>query len=144
MSLRFVKNTYFQAVKNTNNKDHYNINKDICQRILLFQSLLTKFVLFKLKNITLLPVEQFGNMNLYHQTVLLKIIYGIISFMKKQKLLISKKTPFKYVFSIAIMHSCGTVVWVNVCLYQRMVAVRNYSTNTIVEKSKQRGKGGED
>ena len=28
-----------------------------------------------LKNITLLPAEKFGNINLYQQTVLLKIIY---------------------------------------------------------------------
>ena len=39
-----------------------------------------------LKNITLLPAEKFGNINLYQQTVLLKIIYDFrteISFMKK-------------------------------------------------------------
>ena len=28
-----------------------------------------------LKNITLIPAEKFGNINLYQQTVLLKIIY---------------------------------------------------------------------
>ena len=28
-----------------------------------------------LKNITLLPAEKFGNVNLYQQTILLKIIY---------------------------------------------------------------------
>ena len=69
-----------------------------------------------LKNITLLPAEKFGNINLYQQTVLLKIIYDFrieISFMEKQKFLISKKTPFRYVFSIAIMYSCETV-WVKV------------------------------
>ena len=40
-----------------------------------------------LKNITLLPAEKFGNINLYQQTVLLKIIYYDfrieISFMEK-------------------------------------------------------------
>ena len=39
-----------------------------------------------LKNITLLPVEKFGNINLYQHTVLLKIIYDFrieISFMEK-------------------------------------------------------------
>ena len=47
-----------------------------------------------LKNITLLPAEKFGNINLYQQTVLLKIIYDFrieISFMKKYKFLISKR-----------------------------------------------------
>ena len=47
-----------------------------------------------LKNITLLPAEKFGNINLYQQTVLLKIIYGFrieISFIEKQKFFISKK-----------------------------------------------------
>ena len=47
-----------------------------------------------LKNITQLPAEKFGNINLYHQTVLLKIIYEFrieISFMEKWKFLISKK-----------------------------------------------------
>ena len=52
-----------------------------------------------------------------------------------------KKTPFRYVFSIAIMYSCETV-WVKVLLSKGwMVAVRNYSTNTIMEKNKQ-GEGG--
>ena len=39
-----------------------------------------------LKNITLLPAEKFGNINLHQQTVLLKIIYDFrieISFMEK-------------------------------------------------------------
>ena len=39
-----------------------------------------------LKNITLLPAQKFGNVNLYQQTVLLKIIYDFrieISFMEK-------------------------------------------------------------
>ena len=39
-----------------------------------------------LKNIALLPAEMFGNINLYQQTVLLKLIYDFrieISFMEK-------------------------------------------------------------
>ena len=39
-----------------------------------------------LKDMTLLPGEKFGNINLYQQTVLLKIIYDFrieISFMEK-------------------------------------------------------------
>ena len=53
--------------------------------IYTFQSLL--------KNITLLPTEKIGNINLYQQTVLLKIICDFrieISFMKKYKVFISK------------------------------------------------------
>ena len=44
-----------------------------------------------LKNITLLPAEKFGNINLYQQTVSLKIIYDFrieISFIGKQEFLI--------------------------------------------------------
>ena len=40
-----------------------------------------------MKNIKLLPAEKFGNINLYQQTVLLKIIYDFrieTSFMEKQ------------------------------------------------------------
>ena len=39
-----------------------------------------------LKNTTLLPAKKFGNINLYQQTVLLKMIYDFrseISFMEK-------------------------------------------------------------
>ena len=58
------------------------------------------------KNITLLPAVKFRNINLYQQTVLLKIIYDIwieISFMDKQKFVISKKLHSdRYVFSITI------------------------------------------
>ena len=44
-----------------------------------------------------------------------------------------KKTPFRYVFSFVIMKT----VWVKVLLSKGwMVAVRNYSTNTIMLKSK--------
>ena len=46
-----------------------------------------------LKNIALLPAEKFGNINLYQQTVLLKIIYDFrieISFIEKCKFLISR------------------------------------------------------
>ena len=47
----------------------------------------------------------FGNINLYNQTVLLKLIYGFwigMSFMDKQKFFDFSKTPFRYVFSIAM------------------------------------------
>ena len=54
-----------------------------------------------LKNIALLPAEKFGNINLYQQTVLLKIIDEI-------EIFDFKKTQFRYVFSIAIMYSCET------------------------------------
>ena len=55
-----------------------------------------------LKDITLLPAENFGNIKLYQQTVLLKIINEI-------EIFDFKKAPFRYVFSIAIMYSCETV-----------------------------------
>ena len=65
-----------------------------------------------LKNIALLPSEKFGKIKL-QQTVLLKIIYDFrveISFMEKQKFLISKKL---YVFSIAInVFLCSETVWI--------------------------------
>ena len=47
-----------------------------------------------LKHITLLPAKRFGNINLYQQTVLLKMIYDFrseISFMEKLKFLISNR-----------------------------------------------------
>ena len=52
-----------------------------------------------------------------------------------------KKTPFRYVFSIAIVYSCETV-WVKkgACI-KMMIAVRNYSANSIMEK-KAEGEGG--
>ena len=43
---------------------------------------------------SLLPAEKFGNINLYQQTVLLKMIYDFrikMSFIEKYKFLISKK-----------------------------------------------------
>ena len=51
-----------------------------------------------------------------------------------------KKTPFRYVFSIAI----NVFLWD--CMskgagIKRMVAVRNNSTNTIMEKNKHREEG---
>ena len=57
-----------------------------------------------LKNITLLPSKKFGNINLYQQTVLLKIVYGLgLKFLYGQiEIFDFKKTPFRYVFSIAI------------------------------------------
>ena len=59
--------------------------------------------------------------------------------MEKYKFLISKKTPFRYVFSITInvfLWDCmGKGAYI-----KRMAAVRNYSTNTIMEKTI-KGKG---
>ena len=53
-----------------------------------------------------------------------------------------KNTPFRYVFSIVIMYSFENV-WVNVLLSKGwMVAVRNYSTNTIMKKQQRVGDGG--
>ena len=52
-----------------------------------------------LKNITLLPAEKFGNIDLHQHAVLLKIIYDFrieISFMEKYKFLISKKLHPEY------------------------------------------------
>ena len=46
----------------------------------------------------------------------------------------------RYVFSIAIMYSCETVGR-GACI-KRMVAVRNYSTNTIIEKKQTEGRVG--
>ena len=72
-----------------------------------------------MKNIKLLPAEKFGNINLYQQTVLLKIISDLrfyrieVFFYGKIEIFDFKKTPFRYVFSIAIMYSCETV-WVKV------------------------------
>ena len=70
----------------------------------LTASYISKFV----KHYYLLTVQQ---------TVLLKIIYDFrieISFMEKQ-IFDFKKTPYRYVFSIAIMYYCETV-WVKVLL----------------------------
>ena len=58
------------------------------------------------KNIKLLPAEKFGNINLYQQIVLLKIVYDFrwieISFMDKWTFLISKKLHSDiYVFSVS-------------------------------------------
>ena len=53
-----------------------------------------------------------------------------------------KNAPFRYVFSIVIMYSFENV-WVNVLLSKGwMVAVRNYSTNTIMKKQQRVGEGG--
>ena len=50
-----------------------------------------------------------------------------------------KETPFRYVFSIAKMYSCETV-WVKVLLSKAwMVAVRNYSRNTVMGKKQREG-----
>ena len=57
-----------------------------------------------LKNITLLPSKKFRNINLYQQTVLLKIVYDLgLKFLYGQiEIFDFKKIPFRYVFSIAI------------------------------------------
>ena len=76
-----------------------------------------------LKNITLLPAEKFGNINLYQQTVLLKIIYDFrieISFMEKYKFLISKKLHSDMYFQLQQMYSCETV-WVKVLVSKKWV-----------------------
>ena len=74
--LRFIKNTYFYAVKNKIWKQLYwffpnkkNYKMTSVRKSYTFQNLL--------KNITLLVLtaEKFGNIKLYQQTVLLKIIY---------------------------------------------------------------------
>ena len=50
-----------------------------------------------------------------------------------------KKTSHRYTFSIAIMYSCETV-WVKVLLSKGwMVAVRNYSIQTLSCKKKETG-----
>ena len=79
----------------------------------------------------LLPDEKFVTINLYQQTVSLKIIYYFrieISFTGKQKFF--------------IQNAINVFLWVNVgksaCI-TRMGAVRNYSTNTIMDKKTQWG-----
>ena len=73
----------------------------------------TKFV----KKMEHQPAEKIGNIliDLYQQTVLLKIIWLLDwnFFYGKIEIFDFKKTPFRYVFSIAIMYSCETV-WVKV------------------------------
>ena len=68
---------------------------EICQKIVY----ISKFV----KNTTL-HAEKFGNINLNQQTVLLKRIYDfrIEIFYEKIEIFDFRKTPFGYVFSIAI------------------------------------------
>ena len=68
-------------------------------------------------------------------TLGLKFFYG------KIEIFDIKKTPFRYVFSILITHFCETV-WVKVFLSKGwMVAVKNYSSNTIMEKINRGGRG---
>ena len=54
--------------------------------------------------ITLLHAEKSGNINLHQQTVLLKRIYDfrIEIFYEKIEIFDFRKTPFGYIFSIAI------------------------------------------
>ena len=51
-----------------------------------------------------------------------------------------QKTPFRYVFSIAINVFLWDCMGKGACI-KRMVAARNYSTNTIMEKKTNRGGG---
>ena len=52
-----------------------------------------------------------------------------------------KKTPLRYVFSIAINVFLRDCIGKGACI-KRMGAVRNYSTNTIIEKKQTVGEGG--
>ena len=107
------------------------------------KSYTSKFV--KKYNTSLLPAEKFRIINLYQRTVLLKIIYNFrieISFMEKYKFLISKKLHQIYIFNWnnAFLWDC---MGKSTCI-KKMVAVRNYSTNTIMEKTNRgewRGEG---
>ena len=96
-----------------------------------------------LKNITLslLPAAKFGNINLYQQTVLLKIIYDFRTktFLWKNRNFWSQKTPFRYVFSIAIMYSCETV-WVKVLVSKGWLQLE-ITVQTLQRKKTNRGKG---
>ena len=87
MYLRFVKNTYFLAVKKKFGNSCHGFFQT--RKLTIYKMIaVTKSYTFQslLKNITLLPAEKFGNINFYQQTVLLKIIYRFrieISFMEK-------------------------------------------------------------
>ena len=77
ISLRFVKSTYFYVFKSIKIGksciDLFETRKPtICKMTAVRKSYTFQNLL---KNITLLPAGKFGNINLYQQTVLLKIIY---------------------------------------------------------------------
>ena len=73
--LGLIKNTYFQAVKKVKCANScigfFQTGKvtknEICQKIV--------YISKSVKNIKLLPAEKVGNINLYQQTVLFKIVY---------------------------------------------------------------------
>ena len=73
--LRFIKKTYFWAVKNLNVK--IAVSAFFKEENLLWNGICQKIVYISkpVKNVKLLPAEKFGNINLYQQTVLLKTIY---------------------------------------------------------------------
>ena len=87
-----------------------------------------------LKSIILLPAEKFGNINLSQQTVLLKLIYDYKNFWFQ-----------KNSIQICIFNCNNVFLWdclgKGACI-KRMIAVRNYSTNTIMEKQTEE-EGGE-
>ena len=91
---------------------------------------------------TLLPAARLGNINLHQQKVLLKTIYAFrieISFIYgKIEIFDFKKTPFRYVFSIARNIFLRDCVGKGACI-KRMSVVRNYSANTIMEKKTEEG-----
>ena len=84
--LRFIKNIYRQLKTKFGNSCIGFFPK---RKLIIYKmTSVRKSYTFQnlLKNITLLPAEKFRNINLYQQTVLLKIIYDFrieISFMEK-------------------------------------------------------------
>ena len=102
-----------------------------------------KFYTFQslLKNVTLLVLPADSSADSSIKNNLWRLEFKIF-FFGKIEFSNFKKTPFRYVFSIVIMYSRETAR-VKVLLSKGcMVAVRNYSTNTIMEK-KNRGRGGQ-
>ena len=68
-------------------------------------------------------------------TLGLKFFYG------KIEIFGFKKTPFRYVFSIAVNVFLWDCIGKGACI-KRMVAVRNYSANIIMEKINRGGRRG--
>ena len=95
-----------------------------------------KFYTFQslLKNVKLLPADNsadsFIKNNLWLQDW--NFFYG------KTEIFDFKKTPFRYVFSVAINVFLCDCIAKGACI-KRMGAVRNYSTNTIMEKTDREG-----
>ena len=61
-------------------------------------------------------------------------------FLRKNRNFWFKKTPFRHAFSITINVFLWDYMGKGACI-KRMVAARNYSTNTIMEKKTNRGGG---